>query len=271
MTAPNTSAAMLAAYLAATSALRARLLDFVAASYAGQGDYRDAAAAAFVAQTVPAVQAAQQTMASLTSAYLAHMIASTAGGSSAPLGVSADVLSTLRGVDPAEVYRRPYVQVWTDLAQGKDFPAAVAAGSRRAASLAATDLQMAKTKAAQVVMQHDGRVTGYRRVLVGAHSCALCVLASTRWYSRGDLSPIHPACDCAVEPLFGGAQPDEVPAAELHAVVSRDLGANYVSASGARGPVNYRDIVITHEHGELGPVLGVRGQHFTGPSDIPGG
>ena len=271
MTAPNTSAAMLAAYLAATSALRARLLGFVAASYAGQGDYRDAAAAAFVAQTVPAVQAAQQTMASLTSAYLAHMIASTAGGSSAPIGVSADVLSTLRGVDPAEVYRRPYVQVWTDIAQGKDFPAAVAAGGRRAASLAATDLQMAKTKAAQVVMQHDGRVTGYRRVLVGAHSCALCVLASTRWYSRGDLSPIHPACDCAVEPLFGGAQPDEIPAAELHAIVSRDLGANYVSASGAQGPVNYRDIVITHDHGELGPVLGVRGQHFTGPSDIPGG
>lgn len=276
MTAPSpqtdaSTAAMMAAYLGASAALRSRLLAMVAAVYASQGNYRDDAADAFVAAMVPAVQAAQQTMAALTSAYIAHLVAGAAGGTAAPVGVPAELLSRLRGVDPALVYRRPYVQVWTDLAQGKDFPTAVAAGGRRAASLAATDLQLAKTKAAQVVMQNDERVTGYRRVLVGAHSCALCVLASTRWYSRGDLLSIHPGCDCAVAPLTGGARPDEIPAAELHAVVSRDLGTKYVKASGKEGPVDYSDILVTHDHGELGPVLGVRGQHFLGPSDIPGG
>jgi hypothetical protein len=274
MTAPTpqqsaSAAAMLSAYLAASSVLRARLLGLVAASYAGQGGYRDAAAAAFVAQAVPAVQAAQQTMAGLTSAYLAHMISSTAGGTAAPVGVPAELLGNLRGVDPAEVYRRPYVQVWTDLSKGKSLDDAVVAGGRRAASLAATDLQMAKTKAAQVVMQDDGRVTGYRRVLVGAHSCALCVLASTRWYSRDDLSPIHNNCDCAVAPLFGGARPSEVPAQQIHDAVARDLGSQYVTAAG-KGPINYRDIVVVHDHGEIGPVLTVRGQHWQGPSDIPG-
>ena len=263
------TAAMMAAYLAATAALRSRLLAFTAVNFAGQGDYRDAAADAFVAAMVPLVQASQQTMASLTSAYLAHLTSATAGGTTAPVGVPPELLSNLRGVDPAQVYRRPYVQVWTDLSKGKSLDTAVAAGNRRAQSIVATDLQMARTKAAQAVMQNDKRVTGYRRVLVGAHSCALCVLASTRWYSRGDLLPIHPGCDCAIAPLVGGAQPDEIPAAELHAVVSRDLGAQYVKASGA-GPVDYREIMVTHEHGEIGPVLGVRGQNFLGPADISG-
>jgi hypothetical protein len=267
----NTTGAATATYLAAAAALRARLLAYVAALYAAQGNYRDAAAAAFVASAVPAVQAAQQTMAALTSAYLAHLIAATAGGSTTPIGISLDALSSLRGVDPTEVYRRPYVQVWTDLSRGKPFDDAVAAGARRATSLAATDLQLAKTHTAREVMRDDRRVTGYRRVLTGPHSCALCVLASTRWYSRGDLSPIHNNCDCAVEPLFGGARPDEVPAEELHAVIARDLGDKYVSASGRAGPIDYHKILVTHNHGELGPVLTVRDQHFTGPSDIPGG
>lgn len=263
------TAAMMAAYLGASAALRSRLLAMVAAVYAAQGNYRDAAADAFVAATVPAVQAAQQTMAALTSAYIAHLVAGMAGGTAAPIGVPPEVLSNLRGVDPTEVYRRPYVQVWTDLSQGKSFDDAVAAGGRRAASLAATDLQLAKTKAAQVVMQNDERVTGYRRVLTGPHSCALCVLASTRWYSRGDLSPIHNNCDCAVAPLVGGERPSEVPAQQIHTAVARDLGDKYVKASG-KGPISYRDIVVVHDHGEIGPVLTVRGQHFLGPSDIPG-
>lgn len=265
------TAAMTAAYFAATTALRSRLLGFVAMMYAAQGDYRDAAAEAFVLSVVPTVLAAQQVMAGVTSAYLAQVIAAAGGGSTAPVGISQDALSGLRGVAPTEVYRRPYVQVWTDLSRGKPFDVAVAAGGRRAQSIAATDLQLAKTHTAREVMRNDRRVTGYRRVLTGPHSCALCVLASTRRYSRGDLLPIHNNCDCAVEPLFGGARPDEVPAEELHAVIARDLGDKYVSAGGTSGPIDYHKILVTHNHGELGPVLAVRDQHWTGPSEIPGG
>jgi hypothetical protein len=245
---------MLSAYLAASSVLRARLLGLVAASYAGQGDYRDAAAAAFVTQAVPAVQAAQQTMAGLTSAYLAHMISSTAGGTAAPVGVPAELLGNLRGVDPAEVYRRPYVQVWTDLSRGKSLDDAVAAGSRRAQSIASTDLQMAKTKAAQVVMQHDERVTGYRRVLVGAHSCALCVLASTRWYSRGDLLPIHPGCvigNTTVSNIVGSFADPTFSSNIIKAATRRNYTGKLLTIATATG----QQVTITPNH----PILTDRG------------
>ena len=195
------TAAMMAAYLAATAALRSRLLALTAVAFAGQGDYRDAAADAFVAAMVPLVQASQQTMASLTSAYLAHLTSAMAGGTAAPVGVPPEVLSNLRGVDPADVYRRPYVQVWTDLSKGKSLDTAVAAGNRRAQSIVATDLQLAKTRAAGWVMQSDKRVVGYRRVLVGAHSCGMCIVASSVRYHKSNLMPIHPGCVVGSTPV----------------------------------------------------------------------
>lgn len=189
------TAAVLAAYLATSAALRSRLLAIVAAAYAsGTNNYGDAAAAAFVAAAVPAVQAAQRTMASLTSAYLAHLVSAAGGGTSAPVGIPQDALSTLRGVDPAEVYRRPYEQLWTALADGKALPDAVAVGQRRALSLASTDLQLAKTRASQIALTDDRRVVGYRRVLVGTHSCGMCVVASSVRYHKSNLMPIHPGC-----------------------------------------------------------------------------
>jgi hypothetical protein len=286
------TAAMMAAYLAATAALRSKILGFVAATYAGQGDYRDAAAAAFVAQAVPAVMAAQQTMAALTSAYLAHLVAMTAGGTAAPVGVPAELLSGLRGVPPAEVYRRPYVQVWTDLSQGKDFPTAVAAGARRAQSLAATDLQLAKTSAARHVMADDRRVVGYRRVLVGAHSCGMCIVASSVRYHKSNLMPIHPGCDCAIAPLLGHGDPgrtidsailaegaqeqavgsegmkffehgDVIEVGDLleqaHRAVEDAFGRRATDAQ----QIDYRKIIMVREHGELGPVLTVADHKFT--------
>lgn len=290
---PDTStAAMMAAYLVASAALRSRLLALVAAVYASQGDYRDAAAEAFVAAVVPAVLAAQQTMASLTSAYLAHLVAGTAGGTSAPAGVPAEILHDLRGVDPAEVYRRPYVQVWTDLARGKDFPTAVAAGARRASSLASTDLQLAKTRAAQYVMADDRRVVGYRRVLVGAHSCGMCVIASSVRYHKSNLMPIHPGCDCAIAPIMGRNDPGRtIDSAILRdSAIENALGSQGMKlfshedvievgdllepahravedAFGTRATdgraIDYRKVIMVREHGELGPVLTVADHKFT--------
>lgn len=269
---PNT-AAFAVTYVAATTALRSRLLGIVAALY-GQGDYRDADAAAFVTAVLPVALAAQRTMAALTDAYLTHLIAAGAGGSSAPVGVAPELVTgkALRGADPAAVYRRPYVQVWTSLSQGKPFDQAVAAGARRAESIAATDLQLAKTHTARLVMGRDDRVVGYRRVLNGPLSCALCVIASTQRYHKSDLLPIHPSCDCGISVITSQWDPgrvlDDVTVNNLHKTVERDLGAKYVDRGG-RGLVHYRDIVVTHNHSELGSVLGVRGQRFTSPSDLP--
>jgi hypothetical protein len=39
------------------------------------------------------------------------------------------------------------------------------------------------------------------------------------------------------------------------------------SDRGARA-IDYRQILVTNDHGEIGPVLGFKGQRFTGPDDI---
>jgi hypothetical protein len=286
------TAAMMAAYLAATAALRSRLLGMIAAGFAAQRDYRDAAAEAFVAMAVPAVGAAQQTMAALTSAYIAHLVAEAAGGSTAPIGVPLEALSNLRGIDPTEVYRRPYVQVWTDLSKGKSFDDSVDAGARRAASLAATDLQLAKTRAAQVVMADDRRVVGYRRVLVGSHSCGMCVIASSVRYHKSNLMPIHPGCDCAIAPILGYGDPgrtidsavlkedasqldigsqgmkffshnDVIEVGDLLEPAHRAVEDSFGSRATDARAIDYRKVIMVRQHGEIGPVLTVADHKFT--------
>ena len=287
------TAAVLAAYLATSAALRSRLLTIVAAAYASStNNYGDAAAAAFVAAAVPAVQAAQRTMASLTSAYLAHLVSAAGGGTSAPVGIPQDVLSTLRGVDPAEVYRRPYEQLWTALADGKSLPDAVAVGQRRALSLASTDLQLAKTRASQIALTDDRRVVGYRRVLVGAHSCGMCVVASSVRYHKSNLMPIHPGCDCAIAPILGLHDPGRT---INSAILKEGSTEQAVGSQGMRffshddvievgdllGPahdairdtfgysaadahqLDYRKVILVREHSELGPTLTVANHLFT--------
>lgn len=268
------AAAVTGTYLAASAELRSRLLGIVIAAYTAQGNYGDAAAAAFAAQVVPVVLAAQHTMVSLTEAYLTHLIATVLHTTTAPKGIPLREVTgeALRGVGPATVYQRPFIQVRTDLSRGKPFLAAVAAGQRRATDLAATDLQLARTHTAQRVMAGTPQgVIGYRRDLgPGTKHCALCLLTSSRIYHKSELLPIHPGCSCAATPVFEGEHIPELDPSLVHDTIRRDLGDKYVQAGG-RGPVDYRDIVITHHHGELGEVLGVRGQHFTGPADIPGG
>ncbi len=283
----------MAAYLSATAALRSHLLAMVAALYVSQGDYRDAAAASFVGAAVPAVQAAQQTMADLTSAYLAHMVSSAVGGTTAPVGVPAELVRQLRGgIDPAEVYRRPYVQVWTDLSKGKSLGDAVAAGARRAASLASTDLQLAKTAAARQVMHDDRRVVGYRRVLVGAHSCGMCIIASSVRYHKSNLMPIHPGCDCAIAPILGRFDPgrtidsailaegaaeqalgsqgmklfshnDVIEVGDLLSQAHDAVRETFGHAAADARQIDYRKVIIVREHSELGPMLTVADHKFT--------
>jgi hypothetical protein len=254
------------------SLLRQRTTSTVSSLF-DSGSYRDADANAYVALMTPVMIATQQTTATITAAYLAHQVDALSGQTLTPATVPPGMVTgaALRGgVDPATVLRRPYEQLWYALSQGKTLDQAVAIGKQRALDNALTDIQLAKTKTAQFVLGQDPRVTGYRRVLTGTHSCALCVLASTVRYHKADLMPIHPNCDCAVEPLVGNQMPPDIPASQIHEVIRRDLGDKYVSP-GARQGVDYRKVLVTHEHGEIGPVLAVRGQDFTGPSEIPGG
>jgi len=262
-----------AAYTAQQAATRTTVLSYLAALWAALTSWRSLDAAAFVAQAVPVITGGQQRTAALTAAYLAHVVRDGGGTPSAPdLGGMSD--EDLRGVPATEVYRRPFTQLWTDLSQGKPLDQAVASAGQRVQSLSATDLQLAKTTASQRILSSSAGVTGYRRVLTGDHSCALCLIASTQRYHRAQLLPIHPQCDCGVLPIFGDHDPGQVIDPDLlgaiHDAVATGLGPQYVD-SGARSPQDYRKVLITHQHGELGPVLAVRGQKFTGSTDLPDG
>lgn len=275
------AAALQRAYQAQVSAVRARVLAFIAASWVGLGAWRDADVEKFIALVVPMVLGGQQTVSSLTNAYLARLALLRFGGAFIPADIHLRRVTgaaVRAGTPPEDVYYRAGKQTWTALSRGYSLTAAVQQGLDRAQEAAATDLQLAKTYTAREVIAQDERATGFRRVLEGPSSCGLCALAATQRYNRGDLLPIHPACDCTVEPLYGAEQVDPGGAqlARIHELAAEFFNApadgqtHAISAgshSDKRG-LDFRDLVVVHQHGELGPVLARKGQTFTGPDDL---
>jgi hypothetical protein len=171
------------------------------------------------------------------------------------------------GAVASEVYRRPFVELYTALDKGKLMSEAISLGANRISSIASTDVQLARRNAGFGVRSRNNRIVGFARTLTGAENCALCFVASTQRYTRGDLLPIHPGCDCGEMPIYGNQDPgqviDELRLDATHQAVQERFG---FSDPGARA-IDYRDIAI-REHGELGPVLTVADQNFTGPGNL---
>lgn len=301
-------AAIAATYNSSATALRTALADAVVDRFDRLDSWRDDDADEFAAAAAPMVEGAQQAMAAMTDAYMAALLSDLLGEDVLPVGVDLEV--NLRGVDADEVYRRPFLQIWNDLAGGALLKAAIQAGRRRAEGLATTDLQLAKTHSSRIILQtrENGgqaagtrgrrRIVGYRRVLTGRENCAMCVLASTQRYHVKDLLPIHPACDCAVAPIVGRQDPGQtinsatvtegaqavgtnsrgvdvfsgnqlVNLGELLEPLHEEIQKRFgISDRGGRR-IDYRKFLTVHEHGEIGPVLTVKGQHFTSASDLP--
>jgi len=259
------SEALIVGYQSAAQLIRSRVLKYVAAVWDGSPGFRDAEVDRIVARILPVVQAGQIQLANLTDAYIGRT--SVLAGVTWTPGVATKELLAYRGVDPQVVYRRPSVTVYTALAGGKSYNDAVAQGSRRMMSIIATDLQQAKNRQATASIGRSG-FQWFRRVLTGRESCALCAIASTQRYTRGDLMPIHPGCDCDVEALNSPRDPGQVVDSDtlegVHSKVEQLTGS---VDRGGRLP-DYRDLVVTNHHGELGPTLGFRSQHFDGPADI---
>jgi len=171
------------------------------------------------------------------------------------------------GAVASEVYRRPFVDLYTALSQGKDMTQAVAAGGHRISSIVSTDMQLSRRNAGFLARGSNDNIVGYARTLTGAENCALCYTASTQRYNNGDLLPIHPGCDCGEMPIYGDQDPgqviDEIRLEATHEAVEARFGVS--DRSGRE--IDYRDIAI-REHGELGPVLTVADQNFTGPGSL---
>jgi hypothetical protein len=271
VTTPTIDPAVLAAaYAAQNRATRATVQTYLAALWAQLTSWRSDDAARFAGQAAAVVTGAQQRTAALTTAYLGQAI--TAAGGTPPAATATAVSDeVIRGVAASEVYTRPFKTIWWGLSQGKDLQQCVKEGGDRLQDMAATDIQLAKTHTSRRMTSGATGIGGYRRVLEGTYSCALCVIASTQRYHQGALMPIHGGCDCGVAPIGSDRDPgqviDEVSLNQMHDIIARDLGEKYVDR-GARSPLDYRTVLIEHNHSELGPILAVNGQAFTGPGDL---
>jgi hypothetical protein len=256
------------------AAVRQRVLSYIQRVWGSLDSWRAADIDRFVNAVVPVVTGGQQQIAALTDAYLAAVESAITGVPVRPVGVPAALVTdeAIRGVAAADVYRRAGPTVWSSLSRGDTLTWAVRQGLNRALSMGATDLQLARTHASHHILTRKNTVRGYRRVLTGSKSCGLCIVAATQRYHRSQLLPIHPGCSCGVVPIYGDTDPGQVIDPDtlegVHQAIADRFGAASEGARGGGGIPNYRDVLVTHDHGELGPVLAVRGQHFDGPNDI---
>ena len=243
------------AYDSQVHAIRQQITAFGQAYWDSLPHYRASAVEDMIEAITPRVTAGQLRIADLTRAYLAQC-ARELGWKVVLPPIDQDEIRGARGVDPRVVYRRPAVDVYTALAAGKPLPQAAAEGRLRLTQLIGGDMQLAKVHASRQSMRgYPAEGQFYRRVLTGRENCALCVVASTQRYYRGDLLPIHPGCDCDVQPLPPGLAVnqviDEGLLEQVHQITADRLG---VSDRGGRTP-DYRKLLTVSEHGEYGPTL----------------
>ncbi|KRQ27163.1 MULTISPECIES: hypothetical protein [unclassified Mycobacteroides] len=246
-------------YAAAVAELRRRLLAYAATVWS-QVELDDAGLERLIELMAPTVLAAQLQVGNLTSVYFAEV----AGVQAIPAG---GAITTARGVAPEVVYARPVITARTALARGKPVQQALAAGGRRLQNIAGTDLQMAKVRQSQRSLEHSGRQY-FRRVPTGAENCAMCLIAATQRYKTKRLMPIHPGCDCNIAPLSPRESVSQVIDQNmLEATHTQVKAFTDLQDRGGRAP-DYRKLLVTHEHGEVGPVIGWAGQQFTSKSDL---
>lgn len=261
---------MQATYRQAVQGLRDGLAEQILELWRGLSSWRAPQIDDFAHAAVPLVLGAQREAARLTAAYLGrYRTVALHGEPERLVSVRAERVTgaaVRKGTDPVEVYRRAGHQVWRQLGEGHSLDDAVESGGKRAVKSAQTDVQLSKRAAAQQALAGDRQAVGWRRVIEGPHSCGLCIVASTQRYHKRELQPIHPGCDCDVLPLYEETEQviDEETLLAAHQSIQDTFGEH---AADARR-LDYRDLIVVHEHGELGPVLGVRGQEFTGPSDL---
>lgn len=240
------------------------------ASWSGLRSWRSSDVQSFQRTAIPALLAAERQVSSLTTTYLERIYRDIADEASR-VAVDFDAVTgeALRGIRLADEYERPFKTVWTALSNGEPFDVALDQGTSRLESLVKTDLQLARTHTARAVTEQQPGVSYTIRVPIGEYSCALCLVAATQRYRKRELLPIHPGCDCLVKTVRSSFDPGQVIDEErlnaIHAAVEAALPGK--SDRSARA-IDYRKLIVQHTHGEIGPVLGFKGQRFTGPTDI---
>jgi hypothetical protein len=256
-------------YGSAVRSVWASVLGRTNRSFLGLGSWRDADAVRFRRTALPIILSGERQVAALTASYHEQLYREV-DPSAGHVGLDLDEVTgaALRGVDPNDVYERPFKEIWTALSDGVPLDDAVDRGTHRLETLIKTDLQLSRTHTVQALAPQFPKFEYTIRVLQGEYDCALCMIASTQRYRKRDLAPIHPGCDCLVKLVTADEDPGQVIDEEkldaIHKAVDDALGTH---DRGGRA-VDYRQILISNEHGEIGPVLSFGSHKFTGPDDI---
>lgn len=246
-----------------------------AATFKSLGSWRDEDIPRFIDELSPQLIGFKQKAAQAALAYNGQVAALEGKPfvqpSLAEIDLSTEALRN--GTNVEDVYRRPFVQMRMALAKNpSDFTAALNTGTLTARSLARTEVQLSRRQVSLFARKYNKNVVGYLRTLTGMESCALCYVASSQRYHKGDLLPIHPGCDCGEMPIYGDSDPGQIIDKQLLEKSHEAVGDRFGSiARTARGDgenlPDYNKIMI-EDHGEMGPMLSVKGQNFTGPNDL---
>jgi hypothetical protein len=206
------------------------------------------------------VLAGQRAAVASTDAYLAAAASSAMGSPQSVIGLNADRLIGARarnGTSLEHVYARA-----SYVGRNEGFDRGISYLRQQVT----TDFQLAHRLAAHAGMSSDTSIIGYRRVTGGGKVCALCIAASTRHYSRGDLQPIHRSCGCTVQPVHGSGKSRQVDRGQLSAIYggaggtdARSLGRLQIDTSRLPAGVNADAITALNVRvigdSELGPLL----------------
>lgn len=234
-----------------------------AAAESFDGWYDSAQIGAWASQLAAQIEAIQSQSASTTDAYLAAVLADIADRSVSPSG-TISVSGLRKGVSHTEVYGRSADVYRYQRSLGKSEDEAQTAAVQRAEVMAQTDVQLAQRAQSHKFMVVK-KVTGYRRVihpeLSTSGTCGLCIAASSNFYHRGDLMPLHDRCKCTTVPIVNSIDPG-------HVLNRDDLDTLYQQAGGTSAAKLKSTRFTVHHNGELGPVLGVHGQAFRGPAEV---
>jgi hypothetical protein len=202
------------------------------------GSYDEQDVSRWLALVVPFLLAVQRMSVTVTDAYVARALGRP------PLGLDPlPVIDAVRGdTRIPDVYRRPFVTVWSELKIGKEYEEAVAIGLDRAEASVATDVQLAQRGAMQAIQDADPTIFGYARK-ADPGACPYCVLLDGAYVLRADALAMHPRCGCSLEPLTGphpraAHLPDGRSITELRRQDEPLAG------------------VTVFDHGEYGPTLG---------------
>jgi hypothetical protein len=261
------------AFQSSTDGLRTALGELIRSLWDSLTSWQQSDVDSFAKQAASEVASAQQQMADMTAGFLSEYRSVALGTGSRTSNVNSRRYTGLRiGVDSVDVYRRPGETVRWKQSEGKTLEEAVDLAGKRAVNLATTDLQLAKRNVSADILKADSKAIAWRRQLEGSYSCGLCIVASTNHYSKDSLLPIHHGCDCSVQPIY-----DEDALAEHEAAADKTLAGAHeairetfgTASADARTAGDYRELIIVHNNSELGRVLGVRGQHWVSPGQLP--